>query len=233
MQREWWYDEFKQIGTDYASSEEVDRYDERMSSMRNFAQEAADILDNLALTKDSIVLDIGAGTGEFAIAAAGRCSQVYAVDISQQMLDCALRKATSRGITNIEFICAGFLTYEHYGDPVDAVVSQLALHHLSDFWKSIALRNIWRALKPGGKLFLRDVVFSFNADEAAEILDGWVANIGKQAGEQFAQEVQTHIRDEHSTFDWVMEGLLERSGFSILSANYGSRVWADYICKKQ
>lgn len=231
--KEWWYDEFKYTGTDYASAAEVDAYDERMSRMRDIPRECDDIFKRLELGADSVVLDMGSGTGEFALAAALRCKRVYAVDISREMLDCASRKASDRGADGVEFVRAGFLTYEHKGEPVDAVASQLVLHHLPDFWKCVALSNMARALKPGGKLFLRDVVFSFGIDEATEVLENWIATVGEQTGDKVAQEVRTHIKDEYSTFDWVMEGLLERTGFSILSADYVSPVLAEYVCQKR
>jgi len=80
------------------------------------------------------------------------------------MLNFTRRKAELRGIKNIEFHQAGFLTYDHHGEPLDAVVSQLALHHLPDFWKMIALKRIFAMLKEGGKFYLRDVVYSFPVD---------------------------------------------------------------------
>lgn len=50
-----------------------------------------------------------------------------------------------------EFLPGGFLTYQHQGPPLDAVVTQIALHHLPDFWKQIALLRIFDMLKEGGK----------------------------------------------------------------------------------
>jgi putative AdoMet-dependent methyltransferase len=49
-------------------------------------------------------------------------------------------------------------------------------------------------------------------------------------GEKFAAEVETHIRDEHSTFDWIMEGMLSRAGFRIDQADYVSGFGAAYLC---
>jgi putative AdoMet-dependent methyltransferase len=40
----------------------------------------------------------------------------------------------------------GFLNYEHNGPPLDMIVSNLALHHLPDFWKMIALKRIHEML---------------------------------------------------------------------------------------
>jgi SAM-dependent methyltransferase len=56
---------------------------------------------------------------------------------------------------------AGFLSYEHEGDPPDAVFTRNALHHLPDFWKAAALERIARLLRPRGVLLLRDIVYSF------------------------------------------------------------------------
>lgn len=58
---------------------------------------------------------------------------VYAVDISPVMLGFASKKAGSQGMNNIKYCHAGFLTCEHSGEPVDVIISQLALHHLPDF----------------------------------------------------------------------------------------------------
>ncbi|MCE5199744.1 MAG: class I SAM-dependent methyltransferase [Armatimonadota bacterium] len=229
----WQYDEFKQIGTDYESVEEVARYDKRMSSLRNIDEECAAIIELLDLGPDSRVLEIGSGTGEFAIAAAKQCAQVCAVDISQIMLDYAREKAISRSVNNIQFARAGFLTYDHDGKPFDAVVTQLALHHLPDFWKAIALRRIWHMLKDGGRLFIRDVVFSFNVDDAASYLDKWIDGAVAVGGERLGQNIESHIRDEFSTFDWAMESLLRASGFSISRiTNQDNRTFAEYLCKK-
>jgi hypothetical protein len=48
------------------------------------------------------------------------------------------------------------------GAPLGAAVTQIALHHLPDFWKQIALIRIAGMLKDGGRLCLRDMVYSFD-----------------------------------------------------------------------
>lgn len=45
----------------------------------------------------------------------------------------------------------------------------------------------------------------------------------------FYNEIQ---HDEHSTFDWVIESLLERAGFQIDTAEYGEGLGATYICTR-
>ena len=227
----WQYEEFKQIGTDYDSFEEVEAYDKRMQSLRDVAGETAHILDVLGVTPESAILEIGTGTGEFAITAAARCARVYAADISEMMLQYARRKAESRGVDNVEFMRAGFLTFT-LDEPVDAVVSQLALHHLPDYWKAVALARIYDSLKDGGKLFLRDVVFPGDVRQSEAIFDGWIAKAEEQSGGSFRVEIERQIRDEYSTLDWIMEGLLERAGFRIVSTEGSRGLFKTYICTK-
>ncbi|KYC45889.1 MAG: putative cobalt-precorrin-6Y C(15)-methyltransferase (decarboxylating) [Candidatus Methanofastidiosum methylothiophilum] len=138
----YYYNEFKSLGTDYHNLEEIRIYDERMNTIRNIKKEIEDALKLIDIKKEDTLIEIGCGTGEFCIEAAKRCKKVIALDVSKNMLEYAKNKAIKRGVINISFINSGFLSYKHECEQVDCVVSNIALHHLSDFWKLIALRNI-------------------------------------------------------------------------------------------
>ncbi len=211
----WQYDEHIQVGTDYAAVQEAEAYDQRMGSVRDVAAEAERIAAALGLTRESEVWEIGAGTGECALALAPRCRQVWAADISPAMLAVAKRKAAERNIRNIRFGDGGFLAGFAPPDPVHAIVSQLALHHLPDFWKFRALQRLAAFLRPGGRLFLRDVVFPGGLDDYDRHLADFVGNLAAKGGEKMAAATARHIRDEYSTFDWVLEGMLERCGLRV------------------
>ncbi|MHB1419823.1 MAG: class I SAM-dependent methyltransferase, partial [Bacillota bacterium] len=215
----WQYDELKQVGVDYTDIKEVKAYDLQMQKLRDIRSEAKAFARCLGLQPEHTVLEIGTGTGELALCIAQDCSKVYAVDVSRAMLYYARQKALERGITNIEFCHGGFLTYKHVGNPPDAVVTQLALHHLPDFWKLVALRRIKAPLRQGGKLYLRDTVYSFTGDHQT-FINNWISGIKEVAGEVMAKDTETAVRDEFSTYDWIMEGLLERAGFAIENAHY-------------
>ena len=45
-------------------------------------------------------------------------------------------------------------------------------------------------------------------------------------------EVATHVRQEHSTFAWIIEGLLQRTGFRLLWSDIGGPTYADYLAEK-
>jgi ubiquinone/menaquinone biosynthesis C-methylase UbiE len=151
----WQYDETVQIGTDYRDENEVRVYDEHMQRLRDAEKEAGEIADAVAVSSSTTVWEIGTGTGECALRLSRRCRHVLATDVSPAMLAFALRKADERGITNITFKAGGFLSGFQPETQVDAIVSQLAFHHLPDFWKFRALGIISRKLRAGGRLYLR------------------------------------------------------------------------------
>jgi putative AdoMet-dependent methyltransferase len=224
---EWQWNEFQQVGTDYADIEQVAKYDARMATFRDVETENRGILETLALPPKSCVLEIGCGTGRFARAAAAAGHQVAAIDVSPVMLEYVVQKAAEEGLTNLETKHAGFLTMDLPADHFDAVVSVVCLHHLPDFWKLAALENVCRTLKPGGQLFLSDVVFSVASGEYAAELEGFVSSVSEQIRPGAAQ----HVAEEYSTLDWIMEGLLQRAGFEILSAEQVQPSIIAYHCR--
>jgi SAM-dependent methyltransferase len=190
-------------------------------------------LRRLGLDRTATLVDLGAGTGALALAAARFCRRVVAVDVSSAMLDVTRTEAARLGLANLEVVQAGFLTYDHRGDPVDLVYSRNALHHLPDFWKAIALLRVAGLLRPGGTLFLRDLVFSFDPGEAEEAIEAWLAGAAEHASAGWTRaELEAHVREEHSTFTWLLEPLLERAGFGIREAER-SAAYAAYVCVRR
>jgi ubiquinone/menaquinone biosynthesis C-methylase UbiE len=225
----WQYDEMKQIGKDYDNPAEVEAYDARHGKFRNVEKENEAILEALCVKPEDVLIEIGTGTGAFALKAARQCSKVYAVDISSAMLAFAKRKAEQAGITNIVFCRGGFLTYSHAAPPADAVVTCTALHHLPDFWKGMALLRLNRMLKPGGQLYLSDVIFE--QQNAAGNIERLIAQVEKAGGRDIREDVEFHVRNEFSTYDWIMDGLLERAGFEITNKVIQDGVIGRYLCR--
>lgn len=224
----WQYDEFKQVGTDYGSKAEVDIYDASHADFRDIQAESIKVLDLLEIKEGDRLIDFGSGTGTFAIQAARRCARVFAVDVAQAMLDCAAAKAAKDGTANIEFHHAGFLTYEHAAAPVDAVVTTFAFHHLPDFWKGFALKRIKGMLKPGGQLYLHDVILE--ETNALENVAAFIDKLAAAGGTPLREDCERHFKDEFSTYDWVMDGLLSRTGFTIKSKHIEDGVLGTYLC---
>jgi ubiquinone/menaquinone biosynthesis C-methylase UbiE len=227
----WTWDELGHAGEEHLDAAYVASYDRKAGT---------DPADDLALLRrhgmnptDTLV-DLGAGTGAFALAAAPFCQRVVAVDVSPAMLAVLQAKIERVGIPNIECVRAGFLSYQHTGDPAAVVYSRHALHHLPDFWKAVALQRIASILRPGGVLLVRDLVFSFEPQRAQAALAAWLTSAAASPAEGWTRdELQTHLRQEYSTFTWLLEPMLTHAGFAIREAEYSaSAIYAGYVCAK-
>ncbi len=230
----WWLDERAHAGREHFDEQHARRYDAKMeadAAEEVLLLEAAGVLDDT-----STVVDIGAGTGQFTLAAAPACRRIVAVDVSPVMLARLAENVERRAAHNVEVVSAGFLTYRHAGEPADLVYSRFALHHLPDFWKAIALRRIAAMLRPGGVLRLSDVVYGFEADDAERRIEAWITETMDSDVERgwTRAELAEHVRDEHSTFTWLLEAMIERAGFHTIEASYSdSGMLARYLCRRR
>ncbi len=116
-------------------------------------------------------LDIGAGTGAVTLDVAGGVEHVYALDISDGMLDRARAKADRRGVENVTVGRGTFRTPGAAVDlpeSVDLVVSNFAMHHLDDGEKADAVETIRGLLADGGRFVLGDVIIFEAANRSVE-----------------------------------------------------------------
>lgn len=231
----WTYNESKHCGVDYADVKQAEIYDQQHQKFRNYEKEVTEFIRDLPMQNinDLSMIDLACGTGATSIYASRHFKQIYAIDVSDAMLNQAIRKAEREHITNIKFINAGFLSYEHKEEPVDIVLTKAALHHLPDFWKQIALIKMNQMLKIGGVLYIHDVIFDFEPSKYRPRMNKFISAYEAAAGKDFKVEVETHFRDEYSTFSWILEGMIARAGFNILkkSASQGGIVM-EYFCEK-
>ncbi len=229
----WSFDEYAPVGVNYCRQAQADAYDSIHQRFRRYDEEAAAIVEQLGLGPTSTVIDMGAGTGAFAVNAARRVRQVYAVDVSETMLQRCREKVRKAGLRNVRCRVGGFLTYCHSNPPADALVSVAALHHLPDFWKQVGLRRAAGMLRRGGKLYLFDIVFPAGAPDLDRQIRSWVQSIRRKAGARLAREAEIHLRKEYSTYDWVLEGLLERAGFRIIRKQSTKDFQVSYACVRR
>jgi putative AdoMet-dependent methyltransferase len=229
----WQYNEMKFSGVDFSKPEQVAAYDSVHKKFRDYAKGTDEIIRQLGLDSNSTVIDLGSGTGAFALHAAKKCKTIYAVDISAAMLDYCREQAEKEGLSNIIFTHGGLLTYEHKDEPADAAVCVAVLHHLPDFWKLKALSRCCSMLKPGGRFLLFDIVFPSAEPNLDLKIDEWIKGIEVMVDQRLAEEAVIHARDEFSTYDWIMEGIIRRSGFRIDAVEYGQGFQATYVCTKK
>ena len=221
----WWLDELAHAGAEHLDAAYVAAYDTK--SPTDWTEDVEALLAS-GVGPASTVVDLGAGTGTFARAIAPHVARVVAVDVSEPMV-AAIRA------NGLEAVRAGFLSYEHEGDPPAAVFTRNALHQLPDFWKAVALERIGDLLEPDGVLRLRDLVYSFEPREADAAIASWLAEAPEDPAEGWtASQLAEHVRDEHSTFTWLLEPMLERAGFEIRDRwTSPSRIYAAYTCRRR
>ncbi|MBM30342.1 MAG: SAM-dependent methyltransferase [Gammaproteobacteria bacterium] len=118
-------------------------------------EEATNLLVNkLPLRIDSIVADIGAGTGYFTFRIAQRVThgRVIAVDIQDEMLDFIEKRRKTGNITNIKTIKGSVESINIPDQSVDLILLVDAYHEFSHPYEMGV--SIAKALKAGGQLVL-------------------------------------------------------------------------------
>lgn len=218
----WMIDELAFAGPEHLDADFVSGYD-RKQGRPDPSEDIAELQRHHVRT----VIDLGAGTGRFALAAAEVFESVTAVDVSPAML--AYLKQEAPNLTTVN---AGFLTYQ--GEQVDAVYTRNALHQLPDFFKVLALQRIHDLLKPQGILRLRDLIYDFPPSEVDARFQDWFDNAAPDPEKGYtAEDYATHIRTEFSTFRFILERMLAETGFDILSAAYERGLYGAYTCVRR
>ena len=223
LARDWYYNERNRMGIEPAVASIYDAHDD--ADLR-----ARAALKMLGVQRGWRIADIGCGNGVFACEAALMGAEVDAIDISPAMLALAQLHARNRRVP-IRTRSSGLLSFAYEPNSYNLIVSEFTLHHLPDFWKAVALSRIFGALKPGASFYLRDIVFVSMPDGSERDIDQWADfNIKNH---DFARDtVVSHMRDEYSTFGWVIERMLTEVGFTLISADYHAPMHGTYLLRK-
>src|SRR5215472_8035583 len=102
-QPDWFIDELVHAGDEHLDPAYIATYDRKAGTDPT---EDVALLRELGLDETSTLVDLGAGTGTFALAAAPYCKRVIAVDVSRSMLAALGAKAGQAGL-HIETAHAG------------------------------------------------------------------------------------------------------------------------------
>jgi len=130
-------------------SKNASRYDQ--SIIGKYWKIYPSLLDKIAQDVETggTVLEVATGTGLVALKIASTADQVYAIDISPQMIDVAKKKAEEMGIDNVAFSVEDAYALPFGDGMFDSVICNNALHNMKQ--PEDALSEIKRVLKPDGR----------------------------------------------------------------------------------
>jgi len=132
------------------------------------------------IKEGDVVLDLGSGAGIDALLAArkvGRKGKVIGVDMTEEMVRKARENARKQKIANVEFLLGEIENLPLKDNSVDTIITNCVINLTPD--KAKTFREAYRVLKPGGKIYLSDIVLleklSAEQKNDADLLSGCVA----------------------------------------------------------
>ena len=109
------------------------------------------------------MLDVGCGGGNYTLKLLERMPhlQVTLVDLSQAMLDCALRRVQPKAVGPVTVIQSDIRELDLGQQRFDIIVASAVLHHLraDSEWRSV-FQKLFNAVQPGGSFWIFDIVES-------------------------------------------------------------------------
>lgn len=134
-----------------------------------------------ALRENEVVLDLGSGAGFDCFLAASKVGpngRVIGIDMTQEMIERAIENAKKNGISNVEFRIGEIENLPVEDNSIDVVISNCVINLSED--KSKVFKEIYRVLKPGGRIAISDIALLKNLPE--NIQENIAAYVGCVSG---------------------------------------------------
>lgn len=138
------------------------------------------------------VADVGAGTGFMAAGLAPLVEKVHLLDGSAAMLEVARKNLAQ--FENLEFHTADGLALPFLDSNLDAVFANMYLHHAPD--PLVAIREMVRILRPGGRLVLTDMDTHTHDWLKTEMADLWLGFKREQIRDWYEQAELVNVIED-------------------------------------
>lgn len=179
------------------------------------------------------ILDIGCGAGNNTIKLLGKLGNVphcTLVDLSPRMLERAKERISALGNDNVETICGDFRNAALEENSYDVILAAAVLHHLrgDDDWES-AFKKIFSLLKPGGSVWITDLVSHENDGIRQMMWSRYGEYLASLGGAEYRDKVFAYIEKEDSPrpLTYQLE-LLKSAGFSTVEVLHKNSCFAAF-----
>lgn len=169
-------------------------------------QDAALVLEMIAASAKRVtpgavcLLDLGCGAGNFSLKLAQgfRLERITLVDLSANMLDRAMERLAATG-AELRAMQCDVRDLNLDAESQDLIVAAAVLHHLrAEVEWATVFRQLYSALKPGGSLWIWDLISHDIPGVQAEMWDRYGAYLASMKGEEYRDHVFAYIEYEDS-----------------------------------
>ena len=170
------------------------------------------------LSEGQTVLDLGSGGGIDVLLSAKRVGpkgKVYGLDMTDEMLALALENKDKAGVDNVEFLKGFIEAIPLPAATVDVIISNCVINLAAD--KSAVFDEMFRVLRPGGRIGISDVVASdeLTAEQRAErgtyvgCIAGALSLVEYEAGLKLAGFADVSVEPTHDVADGMFSAIVK------------------------
>ena len=198
-----------------------------------------DLVSQVAATRlqpQGSVLDLGCGAGNFTLSLLQRVSPLNCtlVDLSLPMLERARQRVGAATQGAVETIQSDMRGLDVKEDAFDVILAGAVLHHLraDADWEQM-FRRLWRWLRPGGTVFIADLVAFDDPAIHALMWSRYGDYLESLGGAEYRKKVLDYIDAEDSPRSLAYQlDLLRATGFRECEVLHRNSVFATFYARK-